>query len=77
MFPLTRPLSLAAAAALVVLTTFSVPAHAGEAAVGSDRATSFDGSANGNCALLKRAISRRACQARLQRELHIDTAENK
>jgi hypothetical protein len=77
MFPLTRPLSLAAAATLAVLTTFSVPAHAGEAAVGSDRATSFDGSDNGNCALLKRAISRRACQARLQRELHIDTAENK
>ena len=77
MFPLTRTLSLAAAAALVVLTTFSVPAHAGVAAVGSDRATSFHGSDNGNCALLKRAISRRACQARLQRELHIDTAENK
>jgi hypothetical protein len=76
MFPLTRTLSLAAAAALVVLTAFSIPALAGEAAVGS-RATSFHGSDNGNCALLKRAISRRACQARLQRELHIDTAENK
>ena len=76
MFPLTRTLSLAAAAALVVLTAFSIPARAGDAAVGSDGATSFDGSANGNCALLKRAISRPACQARLQ-QLHIDTAENK
>jgi hypothetical protein len=76
MFPLTRPLSLAAAAALAVLTAFSVPTHAGEAAAGSDRATSFDGSDNA-CALLKRAISRRACQARLEHGAPIDTAENK
>ena len=67
MFPLTRPLSLAAAAPLVVLTTFSVPAHAGEAAVGSDRATSFDGSANGNCACSSErfpaALAKAVCNA--------------
>jgi hypothetical protein len=30
-----------------------------------------------DCRLLKRAISRRACQARLWREMQVDTAENK
>ena len=76
MFPLTRPLSLAAAAALAVLTTSSIPARAGDAAAGSDRATVTHVSDSGNCGLLKRAISRRACQARLERGTHIDTAEN-
>jgi hypothetical protein len=30
-----------------------------------------------DCQLLRRAISRRACQARLWREEQVDTAENK
>jgi hypothetical protein len=77
MFPLTRPTILAAAASLVVLTTFSVPAHTGEAAADSNRATSLSASDSGNCASLKRAISRRACLARLWRDMHVDTAENR
>ena len=77
MFPLTRPLSLAAAAAVAILIMFSVPAHAGEAASGSERATLIHMSDSGQCALLKRAISRRACLARLGSGGRIDTAQNK
>jgi hypothetical protein len=77
MFPFTRPLSLTAAAALAVLIMPSAPAHAGEAAAGSDRATVIHVSDSGHCALLKRAIARRACLARLERGVRIDTAQNK
>jgi hypothetical protein len=56
---------------------FSVPTHAGEADAGGDRATVTHVSDSGQCALLKRAISRRSCQARLSRGVRIDTAQNK
>ena len=72
MVPLTRILSLAAACALVVLTA-ATPARAGEfaqkqASVGTHtpRVT--------QCGTLKRAISRRACHARLERVAPIKTA---
>jgi hypothetical protein len=54
---------------------FGVPAHAGEAAGGNRVAV--EQSESGTCALLQRAISRRACLARLERRAPIDTAENK
>ena len=65
MVPLTRILSLTAACALVVLTA-ATPARAGEfaqkqASVGTHKPSVTQ------CGMLKRAISRRACQARLER----------
>jgi hypothetical protein len=75
MVPLTRILSLTAACALVVLTA-AIPAHAGEhaqkqASVGTDKPGVTQ------CGMFKRAISRRASHARLERGVHINTAENK
>jgi hypothetical protein len=76
MVPLTRILSLVAAGALVALTAASIP-------VRSDDSTQNLGAVGPHepilteCHPLKRAISRRACQARLWRGVHIDTAENK
>jgi hypothetical protein len=86
MFPLTRFLSLAAAGALVALTAASSPARADESAQNLARShkpiLTTVGQADlnprqmGECSLQRRAISRRACQARLWRGVHIDTAEN-
>ena len=73
MFPLTRILSLAAAGALVALTAASIPARADESAPNLGPVGPHD-SIFPECHLLKRAISRRACHARLWREEHIDTA---
>jgi hypothetical protein len=75
MVPLTRILSLTAACALVVLTAVT-PASAGELA---QKQASVGTHTPGvtQCGMLKRAISRRACQARLERGAHINTAENK
>ena len=75
MAPLTRILSLAAACALVVLTA-STPARAGEfaqkqASVGTHTPQVTQ------CGMLKRAISRRACVARLEQETPVKTAQNK
>lgn len=75
MVPLTRILSLAAACAFIALAA-AAPARAGElakkqASVGTNtlRVT--------QCGLLKRAISRRACQARLEQDTPVKTAQNK
>ena len=75
MTPLTRIPSLTAACALVVLAA-TVPARAGEftqkqAAVGmhTPQAT--------QCGMLRRAIARRACQARLEQKTPVKTAQNK
>jgi hypothetical protein len=84
MFPLTRILSLAAAGALVALTAACSPAHADDLAqnpgpVGTHEPILAEQNPGeiGECHLHRRAISRHACQARLWRGLHIDTAENK
>jgi hypothetical protein len=73
MFPLTRILSLAAAGALVALTAASIPARAGDSAQALRSAEPHEFTFT-ECQALRRAISRRACQARLWREEHIDTA---
>jgi hypothetical protein len=75
MIPLTRISSLTAACALVVLTA-TVPAGAGElaqkqAAIGTHTPQATQ------CSMLKRAIARRACQARLEQEAPVKTAQNK
>ena len=75
MVTLTRILSLAAACALVVLTA-STPARAGEfaqkqASVGTHMPQVTQ------CGMLKRAISRRACVARLEQDAPVKTAQNK
>jgi hypothetical protein len=73
MFSLTRILTLAAASALVALTAAGSPARAEEPAQGRHKPILT----TDECHLQRRAISRRACQARLSDEMHIDTAENK
>jgi hypothetical protein len=75
MAPLTRILSLTAACALVVLTA-ATPALAGERAQKQAPVGTHTPQVT-QCSMLKRAISRRACVARLERGVHIDTAENK
>ncbi len=76
MVPLTRIIGLAAASTLIAFTAVGTPAHADES---SQRAGSAPPQASvfTDCQLLRRAISRRACQARLWREEQVDTAENK
>ena len=88
MFPLARIASLAAAGALVALTAASIPARAGELTQNAGQVGSqapavttvgppdLNSGQIGECHQLKRAISRRACQARLWREMNVDTAEN-
>ena len=83
MYPFTRILTLAAAVALVGLIGASIPALAEESATQRHMPspTTVDQAdlnfqKTGECHLLRRAISRRACQARLWREMEIDTAEN-
>jgi hypothetical protein len=73
MFTLTRILSLAAAGALLALTAVSIPASAYESAPNLGPVVPHD-PILAECHLLKRAIARRACQARLRREEYIDTA---
>ena len=73
MVPLTRILSLTAACALV---TAAIPARTGEfaqkqASVGTDKPSVTQ------CGMLKRAISRRACHARLESIAPINTAANR
>ena len=75
MVPLTRILSLTAACALVVLTA-ATPARAGEfaqkqASVGTHTPQVTQ------CGMLKRAISRSACVARLEQDTPVKTAQNK
>jgi hypothetical protein len=84
MFPLTRILSFTAACALVALTAASIPARAEDSApdqrpIDSRASILTDQDAQqqiGECHLLRRAISRRACVAGLWREENMDTAEN-
>jgi len=76
MFPLTRILILVAAGALVAITAANIPARSGESRQGP-AAIGLHAHSLTECRPLKRAISRRACQARLWREAPVETAENK
>ncbi len=76
MVPFTRIIGLAAAGALIAFTAVGTPAHAGESSKSAGSALP-QASVFTDCQLLRRAISRRACQARLWREEQVDTAENK
>jgi hypothetical protein len=76
MVPFTRILGLAAAGALIAFTAVGTPARADESSPSAGSAPP-QASVFADCKLLRRAISRRACQARLWREEHVDTAENK
>ena len=77
MFPLTRLLSLAAAATLVALIAANIPVRADDpdqrlGPVGQPHEPVVT-----DCHLLRRAISRRACQARLRPVEHVESAESK
>ena len=85
MHSLTRNCFLGfATASALALTVASTPSFAGDppevlGLVGPNDpiVTTPNSLQMGECHLLRRAISRRACHARLQGEVHIDTAENK
>ena len=74
MVPFTRIIGLAAAGVLIAFTAVGTPAHADKS---SKSAALPQASVFTDCQVLRRAISRRACQARLWREEQVDTAENK
>ena len=76
MVPFTRIIGLAAAGALIAFTAVGTPAHAEESSQSAGAALP-QASVFTDCHALRRAISRRACQARLWREEEVDTAENK
>ena len=76
MFSLTRIQSLVVAGALVAITAAYIPARSGESGQGP-AAIGLHVPSLTECRLLKRAISRRGCQARLSREAPVKTAENK
>jgi hypothetical protein len=76
MFPLTRILTLAAAGALVALTAASAGAEDRQPPPTTAAQADVNLPQIEDCHLQRRAISRRACQARLWHEMHIDIAEN-
>ena len=76
MTPLTRIPSLAAAGALVALAVAGSPALAEEPAQKQASVGTHTPQVT-QCGTLKRAIARRACQARLEDDLPIKTAQNK
>jgi hypothetical protein len=76
MAPFTQIIGLAAACALIGFTAVATPAHAEESSQSAGAALP-QASVFTECHALRRAISRRACQARLWREERVDTAENK
>ena len=76
MFSLTRILGLVAAGALVAVIAANIPALSGESGQ-RQAAVGLHAPSLTECRLLKRAISRRACQARLWRDAPVETAENK
>jgi hypothetical protein len=75
MVPFIRIIGLAVAAPLSLLPA-GTPAHADESSQSAGSALP-QASVFTDCQVLRRAISRRACQARLWREEQVDTAENK
>jgi hypothetical protein len=74
MAPFIHILGLAAAGALIGFTTFGTPARAGESSQSAGSAPP-QASVFTDCRQLRRAISRRACVARLSREKQVDVAE--
>jgi hypothetical protein len=76
MVPFIRIIGLAVAAPLSLLPAVGTPAHADESSKSAGSALP-QASVFTDCQVLRRAISRRACQARLWREEQVDTAENK
>ena len=76
MVPFIRIIGLAVAAPLSLLPAVGTPAHADESSQSAGSAPP-QASVFTDCQVLRRAISRRACQARLWREEQVDTAENK
>jgi hypothetical protein len=76
MSSLTPILGLIAAGALLAVTAANFPARSGESGQ-RQAAIGLHAPSLSECRLLKRAISRRACQARLWREAPVKTAENK
>ena len=76
MRPVPRIVTFAAASILAVLTTASLPSHAKDPAQ-SPSTVSRHAYTFADCHALKRAISRRTCQARLMREMEVDTAQKK
>ena len=76
MAPFTRIIGLAAAGALIAFTAVGTPAHADESSQSAGSALP-QASVFTDCQVLRRAISRRACQARLWHEEQVDIAENK
>ena len=76
MAPFTRIIGLAAAGALITFTTVGTPADADESSQSAGSAPP-QASVFTDCHVLRRAISRRACQARLWPEERVDTAENR
>jgi hypothetical protein len=82
MYPLTRILSLTSTCALVALTATTIIARAensgqDQAAVDAHPAILTNHAAQiGQCHLLRRAISRRTCVARLRDTGYLDVAEN-
>jgi hypothetical protein len=77
MFRLIRIPTLAAAGALVALTTANARAEDHKPVPATVAQADLNTPLIGDCLLQRRAISRRACQARLRSEINIDTAENK
>jgi hypothetical protein len=75
MVPFIRIIGLAVAAPLSLLPA-GTPAHADESSQSAGSALP-QASVFTDCQVLRRAISRRACQARLWRDEQVDTAENK
>jgi len=76
MVPLNRILGLAAAGALVAFSAGS-PARAEKPTQNMVAQADLSHQEMGVCSVHRRAISRHACQARLLRDVPIDTAENK
>ena len=76
MIPFIRIIGLAVAAPLSLLPAVGTPAHADESSKSAGSALP-QAPVFTDCQVLRRAISRRACQARLWREEQVDTAENK
>ena len=76
MAPFPRIIGLAAAGALIAFTAVRTPAHADESSQSAGSALP-QASVFTDCHVLRRAISRRSCQARLWREEQVDIAENR
>jgi hypothetical protein len=76
MVPFNHFLGLAGVGALIAFTAGGTPTHAGESSQSVGSAPP-QASLLTDCHTLRRAISRRACVARLSREEQVDVAEKR